>query len=678
MASNPFDMVHIALLGSKGSRVLMKHMSTKAKFRIGAALISILVCTLVAGAAYIILKDFATDQIYKETEIFIGTADSTRRYVKDVLRPVVADLLPNESFVPHAMSTTFVGRGIMSRLGERFPDFSYKRAAHNPTNPINLADELEMEKIKWFSENPERKEWHGLILKGKSSYYARFYAIRAEGECLRCHGDPKDAPQQMKEIYGTEGGFGYTVGEVVAADAVYIPVDVTFFRVKEMAWNVFLFATVILFALLGLFHLLFNRTVVLEMNGLLVRFRGISDPRDEEKHLVPAGAETADEFEQLKHAFENVAADLKQTHDELRASESKYRKLFESSRDAIIICDRDNRLIDINEAGNKLFGFEDKVEALAIETCYQLFWDGREAKAFNGTIRQEGFVEALELSMVDRNGSRLIVMISASARTDESDRFDGFDARLHDVTGRRKMERQMAKAEKLASIGELASGVAHEINNPLGVIQVYANLIAKSNRLEAQAADDLRVIQKHADQCQSVVQALLNFARASEPSKRCCDIRDVVDGVLAILDPQMKKQSITFRMEADASLPHLVVDETQMRQVFMNLIINAVQAMPDGGEIRIAIRFDPGWHRLDVSVADTGMGVAQKHMQRIFDPFFTTKGAGKGTGLGLSVSYGLVQQHGGDITVESSPGRGSTFTVTLPVEDACEENSDGR
>ena len=656
----------------------MKRMSTKAKFRIGAALISILVCTLAAGAAYMILKDFATDQIYKETEIFIGTADSTRRYVKDVLRPVVAGLLPYDGFVPHAMSTTFVGREIMSRLGERFPDFSYKRAAHNPTNPINLADALELEKIRWFSENPDRKEWHGLILKGQSSYYARFYAIRAEGECLRCHGDPKDAPQQMKDIYGTQGGFGYTIGEVVAADAVYIPVDVTFFRVKETAWNVFLFTAVILFALLGLFYLLFNRTVVLEMNGLLGRFRGISDPRNEERPLVPLGVDTSDEFEQLKHAFENVAADLKQTHDELRASESKYRKLFESSRDAIIICDRDNCLIDINEAGNKLFGFEDKAEALAIETCYQLFWDGREAKDFATKVRQGGYVEAMELSMVDRDGSKLIVNVSASARKDETGGFDGIDARLHDVTGQRKMERQMAKAEKLASIGELASGVAHEINNPLGVIQVYANLIAKSNRLEGQAADDLRVIQKHADQCQSVVKALLNFARASEPSKTRCDIRAVVDSVLAILDPQLKKQAISLRIEADDPLPWLVVDETQMKQVFMNLIINAVQAMPEGGAMRVAIRFDQDRGRLKVLVADTGVGVAQKHRQRIFDPFFTTKRAGKGTGLGLSVSYGLVQQHGGDIAVESTTGQGSTFTVTLPVEEPTEENADGR
>ncbi len=655
---------------------MMKAMSIKTKFRVGVVVISTFVCAFAAAAAYFILRDFATDQIYTETDIFIGTADSTRRYVKDVLRPVVSELLPDDSFVPHAMSTTFVGREIMSRLGERFPDFSYKRAAYNPTNPINRADALEMEKIRWFSRNPESSEWHGLIKKGQASYYARFYPIRAEEECLHCHGDPADAPQQMKDIYGTQGGFGYRVGEVVAADAVYIPVDVTFFRVKETAWNVFLVAGVILFALLGLFYLLFNRTVVLEMKGLLTRFKEISDPGGGDRPRTPeVGAH--DEFDQLKQAFENVAADLKQTHDELRDSESRYRKLFESSQDAIIICDRDNCVMDINPAGCHLFDFKNKAEALETETCYQLFWDGTAAKTLIDKIRNDGFVEEMELPMVDRNGRKLIVMISASARRDEAGRFDGIDAWLHDVTTRRELEQHMAKAEKLAAIGQLASGVAHEINNPLGVIQVYASLIAK-NELDGQMANDVRVIQKHADQCQSVVQALLNFARASEPSKERCDIRAALDDVLGILEPQMKKQAIGVNLEAEPFLPLLVVDQTQMKQVFMNLIINAVQAMPDGGALRIAIRQDRGRGRLNVSVADTGVGVAEKNLPRIFDPFFTTKGADKGTGLGLSVSYGLVQQHGGDITVKSASGKGSTFTVSLPLTAESEESEDDR
>jgi len=653
----------------------MKKFSIKARFRIGAAVISLVICTSVAIVVYVFLKDLATERIYRETEIFIGTADATRLYVKDVLRPTVAEMVSSDDFIPNAMSTTFVGREVMHRLRKRFPDFSYKRASDNPTNPTNRADSLEEEKLKWFRENPDKGEWHGLIQKGDRSYYARFRAILAETECLRCHGDPKDAPRQMKEIYGNDGGFHYRVGEVVAADTIYIPVDVAFLHVKETAWNVFLIAAISLFALLGLFFLLFNRTVTHQMDGLLSRFRGIYDKSEHDDAVLPA-MDTGDEFEQLKFAFEKVAVDLEQTHDELRASESKYRMLFESSRDTILICDRKNRLIDINEAGITLFGFEDKAEALSIETCYQLFWDTRDARTFSAMIETKGYVEGLEMPMVDRHGHRLIVMISASRRVDEDGMFDGIDARLHDVTQRRKMERHLAQTEKLASIGELASGVAHEINNPLGVIQLYSNLIAKTKPLEPQIAEDIRVIQKHTEQCTSVVRALLNFARASEPKKTRCDIRSCLNDVLAVLEPQMRKEAVTVHVDTGPDLPHIVLDEPQMKQVFMNLIINAIQAMPDGGTIEVRALTDDARKQIIVEVSDTGAGIAEKHLNRIFDPFFTTKTAGKGTGLGLAVSYGIVEQHGGEITVLSALGKGTMFTVALPLEESGQGGDD--
>ena len=333
--------------------------------------------------------------------------------------------------------------------------------------------------------------------------------------------------------------------------------------------------------------------------------------------------------------------------------------LFESSRDTILICDRNNRLIDINDAGITLFGFQDKAEALSIETCYQLFWDTRDARTFTAMIKHKGYVEGLEMPMVDRQGQRVIVMISASRRFDDDGMFDGINARLHDVTHRRKMERHLAQTEKLASIGELASGVAHEINNPLGVIKVYSNLIAKTKLLAPQIAEDIRVIQKHTEQCTSVVRALLNFARASEPRKTSCDIRSCLEEVLAVLEPQMRKDAVAVNVESVPDMPNIVLDEPQMKQVFMNLIINAIQSMPQGGEIGVRVQTDDALHQIHIVVSDTGVGIAEKHLNRIFDPFFTTKSAGKGTGLGLAVSYGIVEQHGGEITVVSTPGKGA-------------------
>ena len=649
----------------------MAKMTIKTKFAIGTACILLLVGAGVSIALYDYLRDIVTRDIYRETEIFISTADATRTYVKDILRPQMTELLPPGSFIPHAMSTTYVGREIMSRLRDRFPDFLYKRAAQNPMNPVNQADRFELKMLKWFSENRDTPEWHGLIKKNDRSFYTRLRAIYAEAECLSCHGNPADAPEGVRKLYGTDGGYNYRLGQIVAADTVYIPVDVTFERIKETAWLVFLVAFTSLFALVGLFYLLFNRTVVSELKGLLIKFRSIAEHPETDDQS--ADFTSGDEIEQLKNAFEIAAADLRQAHDKLRSSESKYRLLFETSQDAIIIFDDKTRIIDINEAGIKLFGFHDLREAVSIETSYQLFWDTRDAENFHQTLHRKGFLRETEFSMVDRNGKQLIIMISATRRRDKDRQITGIDGIFRDVTEKRRVEKYLAQTEKLASIGELASGVAHEINNPLGVIKCYANLIAKGQHENSTVLNDIQIIQKHTEQCESVVDALLRFARISEPMKTKIDIHLCIDDVLSMLGHQMIKEGITVEKQFHPDLPSITVDAQMIKQVFMNLFMNARQAMPQGGTLTVRTTMDSLEKRISIAIADTGSGISKKFVDRIFDPFFTTKGPGKGTGLGLSVSYGIIKKHHGEIEVESSPGKGTTFTILLPIEDGIEQ-----
>ncbi len=646
----------------------MKKLTVKTKFQMGSAVILLLFCALISVSVYYYLKNFVTEGVHRETEIFIATADATRTYVKDVLRPTVISLLPADSFIPQAMSTSFVGREVMSRLRQRFPEFQYKRAAKNPMNPINKADKFELDMLQWFASHRSTNEWHGLIKKENRSYYTRLRAIYAESECLKCHGNPEDAPQAMKDLYGTKSGYYYKEGDVVAADTIYIPVDVSFERIKETAWIVYLIAITSLFSLIALHYLLFNRTVVLELKGLLATFRNISGNPDQNQEILIE--ESGDEVQQLKVAFENVAADLQQAHDELKVSETKYRLLFETSRDAILILDGDTRVIDINRAGIKLFGFKNQPEALSIETFYQLFRDTRDADSFFRTVKEKGFIQGLEVTMVDRSGKKITVMVSATDRRDENDQFAGINGVFHDITERRKIEKYLVQTEKLASIGQLASGVAHEINNPLEVIRCYSNLIAKGQASDNQLANDIQIIQKHTDYCKTVVEALLNFARVSEPIKIKTDIHNCIEEVLSVLERQMQMERITVRRDFSAKIPMLTVDAQKIRQVFMNLIMNARQAMTEGGEITVRTMLQNEGNWLAIEVADTGPGISDEHLGRIFDPFFTTKEAGKGTGLGLSVSYGIIKQHGGDVEVESALGKGSTFTVLLPTDDA--------
>ncbi len=643
----------------------MKPLSVKAKFQFGAGCILFLYCVSAATIAYQFLKKMVEDEIYKETQLLESVADATRTYVKDMLRPQVAALMPPDGFIPQAMSTSYVGREVMARIRQRFPEFEYRRAAGNPMNPVNQADEFEKEMLRWFADNREHNQWQGMITKTGQAYYARMRAIYAESECLQCHGVPADAPADMKAIYGVAGGYGYRKGDVVAADTIYIPVGFSFFRIKEAAWITFLVAIVSLFFLWGLFYLLFNRTVVLELKGLLSTFRNITGPTNSDEVILPRT--TGDEVDQLKRAFEITALELQQTHNHLKASETKYRLMFETSRDTIIIIDEQERVRDINSAGIALFGFMDRAEALSMETYFQIFFDARDAANFSRIIEEQGFVNGLEVEMVDRQGSKMSIMVSATARQGENGGLAGITAMLRDLTEMRRMEKYLAQAEKLASIGQLASGVAHEINNPLGVIQCYANLIAKSQPSDPQILSDVGIIRKHTDQCRQVVEALLNFSRAAEPRMNETDVNACIEEVVSVLDLQLQKDKFNIERQFDAALPRITVDSNRIKQVLMNLLINAAQAMPEGGRITVGTALKANGKQLAIAISDTGPGISKENLTKIFDPFFTTKGPEKGTGLGLSVSYGIIQQHNGTITVDSAHGKGTTFQILLPT-----------
>jgi PAS domain S-box-containing protein len=646
----------------------MKKLSVKSQFRLGTGLILLVVCIGTSLVVYSIGKQHVEADIYKETEIYIAAVEATRTYVKDVLRPQMFALVPDDHFIPEAMSTSFVGREIMGRVHDRFKNFRYKRAALNPINALNRADAVEEGLIARFNREPKMREWSGLIERGGHSYYARFRAIYAEPECMRCHSESAAVPPAILARYpGMNSDYSGHMGKAIAADVVYIPVDVTFAKIKRQAWMTFILGGGLLFSLIVLFYALFNYTVVTELKGLLHNFKKLSGAnRDAADPAESDALSGADEIDQLKGAFEDVAAELQQTHEELKASESRYRRLFESSRDPNFIWDLNKRLVDINEAGIQMFGFKDKDEALAIETGHQLFWDWQAGAALFDMIEARGFVKEYEISVVNRWGSRLDALVTANLKMDENGTPEGFEGIIRDVTERRKLEKHLAQTEKLASIGQLAAGVAHEINNPLGVIKCYANLISKNTADTAQVREDVDVIKKHTTACSQIVEGLLNFARVQETHKTMADIHAGIETVVAILEPQFQKGEIAIRRRFDIHLPPVLIDEEKMKQVYMNILLNAKQAMPAGGVITITTGAVSGDHGLVIDFTDTGEGIAPEKRDQIFDPFFTTRKAGQGTGLGLSISYGIIRDHGGEIQVESTPGKGSCFRLILP------------
>ncbi len=643
----------------------MKKLSVPAQFKLGGGLILFAVCVGASVLVYLFGKHQVEQAVYKETEFYIAAVEATRTYVKDVLRPKMYEILPEDHFIVEAMSTSYVGRDIMGRVHDRFQHFRYKRASKRPMNPINQADELELEMIDKFNRDPNIREWSGIVSKDGHSFYTRARAIYAEAECLRCHGAPESAPPAIIERYGAQNsGYGYQVGEVVAADTVYIPVDFYFTQIKRQAWLTFFIGGAVLLLLITLFYTLFNYTVISELKGLITVFRKIGGKNTETKENEP---QTLDEIEQLKAAFQNAAADLEKTHNELQDSESKYRRIFETSRDTIFIWSVDKKMVDINPAGIRMFQFKDKPEALSIETVEQLFWDTRDGVEMLGILKEQGFVKDHEVSLVNRNGDHLHGLVTANLYSDENGQPVGFEGTIRDITEKKRLAEHLARTEKLAAVGQLAAGLAHEINNPLGVIHCYANLIEKSVADEASVKRDVAVIRKHTLGCKKIVEDLLNFARISGTQKAEGDILVAVDSVLSILEKQMNARGIKLRREYAPRLPLIVFDMDKMKQVFMNLLLNSLQSIDSDGEICVSTRCNTDDRFIDIRIEDSGCGIPPEKIDSIFDPFFTTKPTGEGTGLGLSISYGIVKDHGGDILVDSRPGKGCVFTVRLPV-----------
>ncbi|HET7441555.1 MAG TPA: ATP-binding protein [Terriglobales bacterium] len=240
---------------------------------------------------------------------------------------------------------------------------------------------------------------------------------------------------------------------------------------------------------------------------------------------------------------------------------------------------------------------------------------------------------------------------------------------MDDITERMELEAQLSQADKLSSIGLLAAGVAHEVNTPLAVISSYAQMLSKQLHGDPQKSGLLEKITRQTFRASEIVNNLLNFSRTSGTEFSDVQVNKIITDTLALLEHQFKISKVRVQDELSGHLPEIQGNPGRLQQVFLNLFLNAKEAMPNGGVLRITTSNGEG---VSVTVSDTGSGIAQEHIHRIYDPFFTTKnatqeGQNRGTGLGLSVTYGIIQEHAGKIRVESRPGEGTTFYLDFPL-----------
>jgi PAS domain S-box-containing protein len=367
----------------------------------------------------------------------------------------------------------------------------------------------------------------------------------------------------------------------------------------------------------------------------------------------------------------------KRIENELRETNEFFLNLIESSVDGIMVTDMKGNIIIFNKGAEVLTGHTAE-EVIGKIHITQIYPEGV-AKEIMKKLRSPeyggvGKFIPSQLSIVNKYGEEIPIQLSATLIYDGEGKEVASVGIFTDLRARINMEKrlqethlQLVSSEKMASLGKLAAGIAHEINNPLGGILIYSSLMMEDLPEEDSKRGDLARIVQEASRCKDIVKSLLEFARQTEPKMEPTDINRAITDGLFFLENQALFHNVKIIKNLDPFLPFVSGNASQLKQVLINIIVNAAEAMHGSGTLTITSYPSPDRKSIILEFTDTGEGIPEENLTRIFDPFFTTKEVGKGTGLGLATSYGIVEDHGGRISVKSKVSEGTTFTIELPT-----------
>lgn len=349
--------------------------------------------------------------------------------------------------------------------------------------------------------------------------------------------------------------------------------------------------------------------------------------------------------------------------ERLTSSEHKARRIFEQSLDTIVVIDEQFYISEINQAGVTLTGYA-KEDLLDKKMRLQNFMaQASEWERIRSLLETHDFILNEETDFLQPDRSQIRVLITGGVDYGAFGCGKTFHFIIKNINDKKQMEQQIAQADKLAALGELSAGVAHEINNPLGIILGYTQLMLKD---DTEFEEDLKTIEKHVKNCKNVVSDLLSFSRKGSLEKSIVDMTTVIDGVIKFLANHTDFRNVEIGLDpwkTDSLITY--GNEQELSQVIINLMINACHAVEKKGRIEVTTQKTE--NQIFIIVKDNGTGIRKKYFPRIFDPFFTTKPVGQGTGLGLSVGYGIIRRHDGDIQARNREKKGAVFTISLPA-----------
>ena len=398
----------------------------------------------------------------------------------------------------------------------------------------------------------------------------------------------------------------------------------------------------------------------------------------------------------LDYTISRLISDMVSFKEEYRArerdldfSQSMINTLFSGIREPLFLLRQDYHILDVNEPMLSLLGMSK--EKVVGRTCHEV--SHRSLQPCNSktchcpmkeTLKTGLSAHAIHEHLDRQNRPRYLEIFTYPLKNTYDqvnmvfefyrDITDDLESRLERKA--RQVKKDLAKLvheDKMIALGKLVASSVHEINNPISGIHTLARLMLRTLEEEKASAQDLqefsrylKLIAHESARCGQIVSNLLSFARQKEVKLRACNINDIIISVVVLVRHRLQLQNIMIRTLLDPSLPEIIGDNNQIQQCLMNLVFNAMEAMPDGGTLTLATHFNRKNHMVHVKVSDTGCGIPEENLSIIFEPFFSTKEEGKGVGLGLSVVYGIIREHQGTIFVDSKVGSGSTFTIRFP------------
>ncbi|MDA8215845.1 MAG: DUF3365 domain-containing protein [Nitrospiraceae bacterium] len=639
----------------------LKNLTLSTKFTLTVGLILLAFCIIFSFLLYLHLKNKVIEDANEKTLIIITQIGAVGDYIKNTLRPKMFQMFPNteDKFIVEAMSTTHVTHEVMKRFNNDLKDYVYKRVSDNPLNPKDKADALHEGMIAFFRKNKEQKSWNGIIKIEGQEFLIRVKAITAEKGCLACHGDPSKAPKGLVKKYGTKSGFGWKEGDVIGVESVTIPLDITLGQIKGIAISTFIFGFITLLFLFISLQGAFWSLVSRPLSRLTTVFKGIAkgtEPLNQDLTIT-----THDEIGELTESFNQMSKHLYNAQEDLRKNAETLRSIFEGISDPLALVNPDCTLEITNQAYREWMA--KGISAVFTKKCQPENCDADTSCPVCFLAKAEREKRAISEYWEGDDGQYYYVHLYPIF--DDNGNVLKAVHYVRDITDKKQMEEQMRMAEKLAAVGQLSAGVAHEINNPLGGIRLCFNNLMTMGMDEETRKMHIDVINSGLERIQGIVRQLLEFSKKSSLSVSPVSINRLIVDVLKLTEYLVSKKGIKVIKNLSPEIHEIMVDPNKMEQVFLNIILNAIHAM-DGNQGSLTIETSSNNGFCKASFGDSGPGIPDNVLPYIFDPFFTTKAVGEGTGLGLSVSKSIVEQHRGEIVVETSQ-RGTKFTVILPV-----------